>query len=109
MITDISEYFELVRQSRELAVSRRRLAIEQERNRIAQEVHDTTGHTLTMLNSLIKLIALAYKEGAGGDREESGTEHMEDRESGRKEKTGRNDWPKRAGRTAGRDRLAAGR
>ncbi len=88
VITDISEYFELVRQSRELAVSQQRLAIEQERNRIAQEVHDTTGHTLTMLNSLIKLIALAYKEGAGGDREESGTEHMEDRESGEKREDG---------------------
>ncbi len=74
VLTDISEYYELVRQSRELAVSQQRLAIEQERNRIAQEVHDTTGHTLTMLNSLIKLIALSYGEecreqGQPGSRE----------------------------------------
>lgn len=60
--TDISEYYERLRQSRELAVSQRRLAMERERNRIAQEVHDTTGHTLTMLNSLLKLIHISYME-----------------------------------------------
>ncbi len=60
--TDISEYCERLRQSRELAVSQQKLAMEQERNRIAQEVHDTTGHTLTMLNSLIKLIRFSCTE-----------------------------------------------
>lgn len=39
-----------------MALSSRRLAVEQERNRIAQEVHDTAGHTLVMIQSLIKLI-----------------------------------------------------
>lgn len=62
LFTDVGEYFELLKQSRELGVSEQRLAIEQERNRIAQEVHDTTGHTLTMIQSLIKLIRISYEE-----------------------------------------------
>lgn len=62
VLTDVGEYYELLEQSRELAVSEQRLAIEQERNRIAQEVHDTTGHTLTMIRSLIKLIRVACEE-----------------------------------------------
>lgn len=76
VITDISEYYELVRQSRRLAASQQRLAIEQERNRIAQEVHDTTGHTLTMLNSLIKLIEVSYKEEIGERERRSGGEEL---------------------------------
>ncbi len=58
LLTDVGEYYELLKQSRELAVSEQRLAIERERNRIAQEVHDTTGHTLTMIQSLVRLIAV---------------------------------------------------
>lgn len=72
VLTDVGEYYALLQQSRELAVSEQRLAIEQERNRIAQEVHDTTGHTLTMIRSLIKLIRAACEEqgmtGAGRER-----------------------------------------
>lgn len=72
VLTDVGEYYALLQQSRELAVSEQRLAIEQERNRIAQEVHDTTGHTLTMIRSLIKLIRVACEEqgrtGAGRER-----------------------------------------
>lgn len=48
VVSDISHYYEL-------AQARQSLAIEQERNRIAQEVHDTAGHTLTMLTSLARL------------------------------------------------------
>lgn len=62
IITDVGEYYKRLQQSRELAVSEQRLAIEQERNRIAQEVHDTTGHTLTMIQSLIKLIRIQYEK-----------------------------------------------
>lgn len=62
LMTDVGEYYELLRQSRELAVSEQRLAIAQERNRIAQEVHDTTGHTLTMIQSLVKLIRIHYED-----------------------------------------------
>lgn len=60
IFTDVGKYFELLEQSRELSVMNQRLAIEQERNRIAQEVHDTAGHTLTMIQSLLKLIQVEY-------------------------------------------------
>ena len=41
--------------NKELATTERKLAIEWERNRIAQEVHDTAGHTFTMITSLSRL------------------------------------------------------
>ena len=62
MFTDVGKYYQLLEQEQELAVSNQKLAIEQERNRIAQEVHDTTGHTLTMINSLLKLIRIEYEK-----------------------------------------------
>lgn len=64
LLTNVGEYYELLQKSRSLAVSKQQLAIEQERNRIAQEVHDTTGHTLTMIQSLIKLIRIGLEEEA---------------------------------------------
>lgn len=60
MFTDVGKYYELLRQGRELAVSNQKLALEMERNRIAQEVHDTVGHTLTMIHSLIRLLKAEY-------------------------------------------------
>lgn len=50
--------------NRELEVAGVKLALSEERNRIAQTVHDTQGHTLTMLNSYIKLadVALANEK-----------------------------------------------
>jgi len=66
VLTDVSEYYELLRQSRELDEFRGNLALEQERNRIAQEVHDTTGHTLTMVQSLLRLM----RAGLAGTKEE---------------------------------------
>lgn len=65
LITDVSRYYELMERDRELAVSNQSLALERERNRIAQEVHDTTGHTLTMINSLIKMARIGYEKGDG--------------------------------------------
>lgn len=62
MFTDVGKYYELLRQGQELAVSNQKLAIEIERNRIAQEVHDTVGHTLTMIHSLIRLMKVEYGE-----------------------------------------------
>lgn len=62
VIKDISRYYELLRQSRELAVTSERLALERERNRIAGQVHDTAGHTLTMIRSYMKLAVLANEK-----------------------------------------------
>lgn len=55
---------------RELAIAEERLLLEQERNRIAQQVHDTAGHTLTMIQSYVKLAEISagenrYEEGKG--------------------------------------------
>ena len=61
LLSDVREYYERMRQSRELEVSARRLAVEMERNRIAQEVHDTTGHTLTMIQSLLRLARVEWE------------------------------------------------
>ena len=44
---------------RELAITGEKLLLEKERNRIAQQVHDTTGHTLTMISSYMKLAAVS--------------------------------------------------
>lgn len=62
LLTNVGEYYERLRQSRELAVSAQQLAVEQERNRIAQEVHDTTGHTLTMIQSLLRLARVEWEK-----------------------------------------------
>lgn len=68
IFTDVGRYYQLLEEERELAVSNQRLATSQERNRIAQEVHDTTGHTLTMIHSLLKLIRIEYGTGGGESR-----------------------------------------
>lgn len=47
---------------RELAITNEKLLLERERNRIAQEVHDTAGHTLTMIQSYLKLAEVSVKE-----------------------------------------------
>lgn len=59
MLKDVSKYYELLHQTRELAITNERLSLERERNRIAQQVHDTAGHTLTMIQSYMKLAALS--------------------------------------------------
>ena len=48
-IIDVTEYHEL-------ASAEKKLSLEQERNRIAQEMHDSAGHTFTMISSLAKLV-----------------------------------------------------
>lgn len=55
VLNDVSEYFALLQASNELAISKQQFALSKERNRIAQQVHDTTGHTLVMVQSLLKL------------------------------------------------------
>ena len=59
MLKDVSKYYELLHQTRELAITNERLALERERNRIAQQVHDTAGHTLTMIQSYMKLASVS--------------------------------------------------
>lgn len=59
VVKDMSRYYELLRQTRELAIANEKLALEKERNRIAQQVHDTAGHTLTMIQSCMKLAAIS--------------------------------------------------
>ncbi len=51
IISDITEFHNL-------ADTERKLSIEQERNRIAQEIHDSAGHTFTMISSLARLLSV---------------------------------------------------
>ncbi|MBR3446312.1 MAG: two-component sensor histidine kinase [Oscillospiraceae bacterium] len=48
-ISNVTEYHEL-------AAAEKKLSLEQERNRIAQEMHDSAGHTFTMISSLARLM-----------------------------------------------------
>lgn len=67
VVQDVSEYYELVNRTKELAVSKEKLALEKERNRIAQQVHDTAGHTLTMLQSYMKLAIVSNEHNRQGE------------------------------------------
>ncbi len=51
IINNVSEYYEL-------AKTEKKLSLEQERNRIAQEIHDSAGHTFTMISSLAKILQI---------------------------------------------------
>lgn len=62
VVKDMSRYYELLHQTRELAITNEQLALEQERNRIAQQVHDTAGHTLTMIQSYMKLAEVSNEK-----------------------------------------------
>lgn len=62
IITDISKYYELIEKTRKLNTANEEIAVEKERNRIAQEVHDTAGHTLTMINSAANILKIKYPE-----------------------------------------------
>ena len=50
IVTNVSEYYELLD-------AEKKLSLEQERNRIAQEIHDSAGHTFTMISSLSRIIS----------------------------------------------------
>lgn len=49
LISNVSEYYELKE-------TEKKLSLEHERNRIAQEIHDSAGHTFTMISSLAKIM-----------------------------------------------------
>lgn len=51
--------YEFMNLKKELAITNERLLLERERNRIAQQVHDTAGHTLTMIQSYMKLAEIS--------------------------------------------------
>lgn len=70
VIKDMSKYYELIAQTRELAITNEKLVLEKERNRIAQQVHDTAGHTLTMIQSYMKLAEVSCKNQEGDKVEE---------------------------------------
>ena len=54
-LNNVTEYHEL-------ASTEKKLSIEQERNRIAQEIHDSAGHTFTMISSLAKILESKCEE-----------------------------------------------
>lgn len=60
LISNITEYYEL-------SQAEKKLSIEHERNRIAQEIHDSAGHTFTMISSLAKISDAELKKGVNGD------------------------------------------
>ena len=55
LFMDISRYYEAMEYNKKIATIEQKLAIEKEQGRLIQKVHDTLGHTLTMIQSLIKL------------------------------------------------------
>lgn len=54
LISNISEYYELKE-------AEKKLSLEHERNRIAQEIHDSAGHTFTMISSLAKIMQMKVR------------------------------------------------
>lgn len=56
--------------TKELAITNEKLLLEKERNRIAQQVHDTAGHTLTMIQSYMKLAEISVKNEENSKAEE---------------------------------------
>ncbi|MBO5164636.1 MAG: two-component sensor histidine kinase [Ruminococcus sp.] len=49
LISNVSEFYELTE-------AEKKLSLEHERNRIAQEIHDSAGHTFTMISSIAKIM-----------------------------------------------------
>lgn len=76
---DVTMYCKLLKRSKELAIANEELALSKERNEIAQKVHDTVGHTLTMISSLLKLASV------NDDNEEYLTDAREQASGGIKE------------------------
>ncbi|MBR3645820.1 MAG: hypothetical protein IKN54_05330 [Lachnospiraceae bacterium] len=57
---------------RELKITNEKLLLETERNRIAQQVHDTAGHTFTMIQSYMKLAEVSVNS----DEKEQAQEYI---------------------------------
>jgi signal transduction histidine kinase len=56
--TDITDFKETQMKLEQYAVLSRELAIEKERTRFAREIHDTVGHSMTLLMSLLEVIKI---------------------------------------------------
>lgn len=69
LATNKYQFFDM---KRELDIATEQLLLEKERNRIAQQVHDTAGHTLTMLQSYMKLTEVAI----GKDNDEEALSYV---------------------------------
>lgn len=73
---------ELMETTRQLAMSREKLALAKERNEIAQQVHDTTGHTFTMIQSYLKMVSFEleqYQQGEVDDQHfKDASQYLED-------------------------------
>ncbi|MBQ3783029.1 MAG: hypothetical protein II838_06240 [Lachnospiraceae bacterium] len=54
--------YDFIDSRRELLLTQEQLMIEQERNRIAQQVHDTAGHTFTVIQSYMKLAEVSIEK-----------------------------------------------
>lgn len=65
IISDVSRFYRLMETEAELSLKSSQLALERERNRIAGEVHDTVGHTLTMISTLTRVAKI--ESAKGGD------------------------------------------
>lgn len=59
VMKDVTRYYELMEQSKRISILEQTLAVEQERSHMIQQVHDTTGHTLTVIQSLLKLAEMS--------------------------------------------------
>ena len=81
VVSDISRYYELIESNKDLALAERKLAIEWERNRIAQEVHDTAGHTFTMITSLSRLGIAALAKFPDCEEKEKLEEYLNETQS----------------------------
>lgn len=55
IIHNISKYYDLKQQQKNLIIYKQQRQIERERNRIVQVIHDGLGHDLTIIRSLLKL------------------------------------------------------
>ena len=58
IIHNISKYYDLKQQQKNLIIYKQQRQIEKERNRMVQVIHDSLGHDLTMIRSLINLSIL---------------------------------------------------
>lgn len=70
LVTLATVKYQFMDLTKQLAITNEKLLLEKERNRIAQQVHDTAGHTLTMIQSYMKLTEVSIKNEDAGQAQE---------------------------------------